>query len=91
MFGKPRSSIPVAGRTSIPVKRTAQGTTNGRSTPASANSSIPGASKVSGKLFEAPGFDLWKRFSSVLFEILYCRSSIVTRNEAKEHLTTDER
>lgn len=70
MFGKPRSSIPVAGKTGIPVKRTAQATTTGRSTPASANSSIPVASKVSGQRFEAPGFDLWKRFSSALFKRL---------------------
>ena len=63
MSGKPRSSIPVAGKTSIPVKRTAQATsTTGRSTAASGNSSIPVASRVSGKRFEAPGFDLWKGF-----------------------------
>ena len=59
MFGKPRSSIPVAGKTSIPVKRTAQATsTTGKSTPAGANSSIPVASRVSGKRFEAPDPDL---------------------------------
>ena len=57
MFGKPRSSIPVAGKTSIPVKRTAQATsTTGRSTAASASSSIPVASRVSGKRFEPLGF-----------------------------------
>lgn len=70
MFGKPRSSIPVAGKTGIPVKRTAQASTTGRSTPASGNSSIPMASKVSGKRFGALGLDLWKRFSSTLFESL---------------------
>ena len=61
MFGKPRSSLPVAGKTSIPVKRTAQATsTTGRSTAASASSSIPVASRVSGKRFKALGFYFWK-------------------------------
>ena len=77
MFGKPRSSIPVAGKTGIPVKRSAQATSTGRSTAASANSSIPVASKVSGKQFGTLGFDLLKRFSSALFE----RSDRVSSHE----------
>lgn len=60
MFGKPRSSIPVAGKTGIPVKRTPQATASGRSTPNNANSSIPVASKVSGKRLGGPIFVLYR-------------------------------
>lgn len=62
MFGKPRSSIPVAGKTGIPVKRTAQSTASGRSTPTNSTSSIPVASKVSGKRLEGANFDLREHF-----------------------------
>jgi len=89
MFGKPRTSIPVAGKTGIPVKRTAQASTTGRSTPASGNSSIPVASKVSGKRFGDSAL-IYGNVSRVRC-LKVSRSSIVTRNPANEPLTTDER
>lgn len=64
MFGKPRSSIPVAGKTGIPVKRTPQATASGRSTPTNANSSIPVASKVSRKRLGGPVFGVYR----IIFE-----------------------
>ena len=87
MSGKPRSSILVAGRTSIPVKRTTPATPVARSASLNANSSIPIPSKVSENLSK----ELSRIFVKSIIvwrtrEILV----IVTWKSSNSYLTTDK-